>query len=112
MKRTSPLARSMAFHKAKGHYVSKTERYNPFSKRLNDLYGFIDMVVMDDQMGLLGVQVTTTKNMNARLAKIRSIPESTVWLNKGLRIQVEGWALQGPRGGRKTWHLTMGEITL
>ncbi len=76
------------------------------------MYGFIDLVVMDEHRGLLGVQVTTTSNMWSREQKIRSLPEATAWLNKGLRIRIEGWSKKGARGKVKHWELTTKDITL
>jgi hypothetical protein len=102
----------MAWHREQGHFIAKTEHWNHFSKRRNDLYGVFDAVVMDGYAGLLGIQVTSTPHISEREQKIRASKEATCWLTKGLRIQIEGWAKRGKRGERKAWTRTVRQITL
>ena len=103
----TPTARSLA-HLRKGAIAQVVERYNPHAKRRVDLFGFIDIVALDQGPGVLGVQTTTTDHISHRLAKLRDecAPQMECWLNRGNRIVIHGWAKRGPRGKRKLWTLT------
>lgn len=83
------------------------EKFNPWAGVRVDLFGFIDIVVLDDQFGLLAVQATSTDNAPSRVRKIVvDCKEAAVdWLSSGNRIEVWGWAKRGAQGTRKTWTL-------
>lgn len=108
----TPTARELAYCKAQGHLAHVVERWVPYTKRRLDVYGFGDLLVVDDKQGPILVQVTITRHMNARIAKIREQCREPAerWLDAGGRISVVGWAMQGPRGGRKMWTRSMVEV--
>lgn len=111
----SPTARSLAHLRKHGAIAAVVERYNSFSRKRTDLFGFIDIVALDDQPGVLGVQSTTVSNQSARVAKIQSQELAVAvrwWLRAGNRIVVHGWAKRGARGKRKTWTLAESPIFL
>ena len=103
----SPTARSLAYLRKRA-IAGVVERYNPHAKRRHDLFGFIDIVALDEWAGTLGVQTTTTDNISHRLDKLREecAGNMRLWLERGNRLVIHGWAKRGPRGQRKTWTLT------
>ena len=78
------------------------EHYNSFSRRRVDLFGFIDILCLKDDK-LLGIQTTSTGNINARVKKILANPIHRMWLDAGLLLEVQGWAKRGKRGKVKRW---------
>jgi hypothetical protein len=77
------------------------------ARRRIDLFGFIDLVALDGQPGVLGIQATSTGNAPARVTKIlEECTDAAIdWLASGNRIEVFGWGLRGARGKRKLWTL-------
>lgn len=125
----SPTQRSIAWLKAQGWQVARTEHWNSFAKIRQDVWGFADAlgchaqkiygqpiggepVFMQDENDIALFQFTTTPNMSAREAKIRASKEAAYWLRCGGKIYVYGWAKRGARGKRKVWTLTEREISL
>lgn len=106
----SPTARSLKYLRQQGMLAGVVERFNPGARCYNDLFGFIDIVVLDGAPGVLGVQTTTVSNQAARMTKITSDALAEPirrWLGAGNRIHVHGWAKKGPRGKRKTWQVSV-----
>lgn len=73
------------------------EKWNPFARVRQDLFGFIDIVCICPYRGILGVQTTVAGAVNKRLAKIKDEPRSQKWLNAGGHIVVHGWKKAGKR---------------
>jgi hypothetical protein len=69
-----------------------------------DLFGFIDVVAIKPGE-IIGVQVTTSSNLAARLRKSQALPNLAAWLAAGGKFQAHGWA---KRGGR--WHCRVVEV--
>lgn len=109
----SPTARTLAYVRQQGGLAQVVERWNQYARRRVDLWGFIDVLVLDDSPGVLGIQATTTGNVSHRLAKLREEcgPAMAKWLAAGNRLAVFGWSLKGARGKRKTWTLTERVVT-
>lgn len=99
----SPTQRSLAKLRKEGWFVAITERWNPWSKTRQDLFGFIDLLaIRGDET--LAVQTTSGTNVSARLEKIRGIQAASLWLESPSRkIVVHGWRKVGERGKRKLW---------
>jgi hypothetical protein len=96
---TSPTQRALAFCKDQGWTVQVVEKWNPWSRTRLDLFGVIDMVVLDGAGGgPLGVQVTSGSNVAARLTKSREEPRLQQWLASPARFEVWGY---GKRKKRK-----------
>lgn len=111
MAKISPTMRSLKYWKGQSNYVAKTEHWNAFAKVRQDLFGFADLVVLrKERHGILAIQTTSAKNINARETKIRSLPAAKQWLECGNQIIVEGWSKKGPRGKKKVWTRTEKEI--
>lgn len=102
----TPTARSLKALRDRGATPAKVEYFNPGTRRLHDLYGFIDIVALEPGVsGVLAIQTTSGSNVAARLAKIAQEARAGLWLACGNRIVIHGWRKGGPRGRRKTWAL-------
>lgn len=110
--KTSPTQRSLKKMRKDGWLCAVTEKWNPYAKVRQDLFGFIDVLcVRPDEM--VAVQTTSGDNVSARLAKLRSLPTVALWLSSPTRtIQVHGWAKRGGRGERKLWSCRVVDCTL
>jgi hypothetical protein len=80
------------------------ERWNPFAKIRQDLFG-ADILALKAGEPILVVQATTGSNHAARRAKLETEGFITLWKSAGAMIEVWSWAKQGPRGQRKTWQV-------
>lgn len=69
-------------------------RLGPPGRRI-DLWGCIDILVLDGLPGYLGIQACAGSGLAARIAKAREIPELRQHLAAGNRWQCWGW--------RETW---------
>lgn len=106
----SPTQRSLAKLRKDGWLVAITERWNPFAKIRQDLFGFVDLLAIKGDT-TLAVQTTSGDNVTARIAKIRALQSSSLWLESPNRkIVVHGWRKIGERGKRKIWECR--EVTL
>ena len=102
----TPTARTKKLLEADGYVVAIVEKWIPFSKppRRLDLFGFIDLLAMRPGE-LIGVQVTSTSNISARIHKIEQSPYRDWWVSTGSRLEVHGWSKKA-QGKRKIWTLT------
>lgn len=74
----------------KGYLVSNVEKYNSFTKRKSDLFGFVDLVAICKNE-TLAVQVTSKSNMSSRIRKIEESENLAMVLAANWRIVVHGW---------------------
>lgn len=103
----TPTQLSLKKLKEEGYYYKIVEHWNPFARIRQDLFGAIDILsVKITENGCLGVQATTTGNINSRVNKALSLPAIKAFVHAGNRFVVWGWAKRGPRGKRKVWTLT------
>lgn len=91
MAKPSPTSRTLDYCRNVGWTPAVTERWNPHAMIRQDLYGFLDLVVLDGKPGLLGIQATTQSNAAARMEKIQQEERAKKWLAAGLRVEVWGW---------------------
>jgi len=114
----SPTARSLRECRDRGWLAEVVERWIPQSRRRHDLFGCIDLVVLDGSPGVLGIQATSGANVAARVTKIRQMVDELgmphIWLARGNRIEVWGWRkLAKPvPGTRRRWDLRVVEVHL
>lgn len=101
----SPTQRSLQECKRRGWPAYVTEKRIPKVHILKDAFGFGDILAIDDQPGSVLIQCSSSDHTADRTAKILSIPTAKLWLERGNRILVWGWAKQGPAGKRKLWRL-------
>lgn len=126
---SSPSSRSLKHLREKGWQVAMVEKWNPYARIRQDVWGFADAVgciteladgeckndwpqprIAFSQFSLF--QFTSTPNMAAREAKIRASKEAAYWCKCGGKIYLLGWAKRGPRDKRKVWTLTEREIQI
>ena len=92
----SPTQRSLKWLRELGYTAVITERWNPFARIRQDLFGIVDVLAVA-RGETLAVQCTSAKNVSARVKKI-AVHESTPRLREaGWRIEVHGWT-KGKRG--------------
>lgn len=108
-----PTQRSMEFCRKEGMLAGVTERWNPHARIRQDLFGFIDLIVLDGD-GAIGVQATSGSNAAKRIHKIVDEPKARTWLENGQRIEVWSWRkIKLKRGGlRYRWDLDRRPVTL
>ncbi len=95
---TSPTQRALAFCKEQGWTVQVVEKWNAWAHIRQDLFGCIDLVVLDGAGGgPLGVQVTSGSNVSARLTKSRQEPRLQQWLASPARFEVWGYGKRKKR---------------
>lgn len=100
--KTSPTQRSLKLLRDRGYKVGVVEHWNAYVGIRQDLFGFIDLIAVKEGEPVLAVQTTSYANTSAREKKIRSIPESEVWLKAGGAIEVHGWK-HTPHGKVLRW---------
>lgn len=88
--KTSPTQRTLKYYRELGFKIGIVEHWNQFAKIRQDLFGFIDLVVLADNH-LYGVQTTSSANHAARVTKIFATPLARSWLNAGGEIVVMSW---------------------
>lgn len=108
----SPTQRSLAYCRDQGWAVQVVERWNPYAKIRQDLFGCIDIIACDGTGGgVLGIQATSGANHASRREKALAEPRLQKWLASPARFEVWSWSKQGPRGKRKLWTLRREAVT-
>lgn len=115
---SSPTSRTLAYFRDLGYTADIAEYHNTFSNKKKDLFGFIDIVAIGDGE-TIGIQATSTGNVNARIKKITQgseddlgIPKRALeWLNSGNLICVIGWKRYKKPVNRKLWRPTIKWLT-
>lgn len=97
-----------------GRCVDICEKYNHFSKKRIDLFGFIDIISLDPIKGVVAVQSTGPSGHSDHKKKILSCEFSLTWLECGGKIELISWRkLLKKRGGKqRIWVPRVEEITL
>lgn len=98
---SKPTQRTLDHCRRRGWHPAVVEKWIPQARRRSDLYGGIDLVVMDDQQGLLGIQATDGSSVSKRAEKLSALPLMIEWLRRGNRLEIWGWRkLKKKRGGK------------
>jgi hypothetical protein len=121
---SSPTVRTNKYYRDLGYTVDIAEHHNTFAGKKKDLFGFIDIVAIGHGE-TIGIQATSTGNVNARYRKITegflgkdkepdlTIPErALVWLESGNSIVVIGWKKYKKRVDNKLWRPTIRQVTI
>lgn len=87
---TSPTQRSLAYLREHYPLVQVVERWNPYAKVRQDLFGIIDIVAVDDH-NIVGVQTTSASHVSARIQKITDSPALPILRKAGIKVLVHGW---------------------
>ena len=102
----TPTARTLSELRRQGYTAAVVERWNPWARVRQDLYGFIDVLAIKaGANGVLAIQTTTSGNAPSRMRKAKNSPNLAIWLASGNFFEVWGWAKRGARNHRKIWTL-------
>lgn len=91
--KTSPTQRTLKEMRGRGYTCAVVERFNPFAKVRQDLYGFVDVLCVGNGE-TVAVQTTSGDNVASRVTKIGSdeLAEAVAACRKaGWKIVVHGW---------------------
>jgi len=110
----SPTERTLDECRKRGWLPCVVERVIPKTFTRKDVWGFGDLLAVDDQPGALLIQACVTGDISKRANKIREYcrHEALCWLKAGNRISVWGWAKRGAAGKRKLWTLKEYPVTM
>lgn len=87
---SSPTQRSLKFMRDQGYTAEVVERFNSFTKRRHDLFGFIDILCIKEGR-IVGVQTTSAGHISDRRKKILEHANLPAVLSSGIRVIVHGW---------------------
>lgn len=88
-----------------GDTAEVVERWNPYARVTQDLFGFVDIVSLRMPLAaIVAVQCTSSGNLSKRVDKIigECGVEAKKWLSCGGRIEAWGWRKILSRG-REVW---------
>jgi hypothetical protein len=87
---TSPTQRTLQHLREAGYpLVQVVERWNPYARVRQDLFGIIDVVAVGAD--IVGVQTTSASNFAAHLKKITDSEALPVLRKAGVRVLLHGW---------------------
>ena len=87
---SSPTQRTLAHLRKLGYpLVQVVERWNPYARIRQDLFGIIDVVAVGED--IVGVQATSYSNVTSRVTKITESAALPVLRKAGIRVVVHGW---------------------
>ena len=87
---SSPTQRTLAHLRAAGYpLVQVVERWNPYARIRQDLFGIIDVVAVGAD--IVCVQATSGSNVSKRVAKITESEALPILRKAGIRVLVHGW---------------------
>ena len=86
----SPTQRSKAHMEAQGYTVAIVERWNPYARIRQDLFGFVDLLCIGNGE-TVAVQATSGSNVASRVKKIAEHENVGAVRNAGWKIWVMGW---------------------
>lgn len=90
MSKVTPTQRSLKHLRKAGYLVAITERWNPFAKIRQDLFGVIDLLAVKDGE-TLGVQTTSMSNVSARIKKFAESEHVPKLRDAGWKLEIHGW---------------------
>lgn len=93
----SPTQRSLKLMREENYTCQVVEHWVPGAKVRRDLFGFIDILCLHPEGGVVAVQTTTSSNMAARRQKILNHDNLPVVQAQGWRVELHGWQK------RKVW---------
>lgn len=87
---TSPTQRSLKHLRDLGYpLVQVVERWNPYAKVRQDLFGIIDVLAVGDD--IVAVQTTSGSNVSARITKMQESVALPILKKAGIKVIVHGW---------------------
>ena len=92
----TPTQRSLKLMRDRGYVCEITERWNPFAKIRQDLFGFGDVLCLGNNE-IIMVQTTSLSNITSRMKKIADHDNVGAVRKAGVRILVHGWGKKGTK---------------
>ena len=86
----SPTEKSLKYLRKQGYTAVVTERWNPFARIRQDLFGIVDILCLKPGE-TLAVQCTSDSNVSSRVAKIAEHENTPKLREAGWRLWVMGW---------------------
>ncbi len=86
----TPTARTLAYLRKVGLRADVVERWIPHINQRKDLFGIIDILVIDSHR-ILGIQATSGSNHAARAKKALASENLRPWLESGSGFSVWSW---------------------
>jgi hypothetical protein len=116
----SPTQRTIRELKNNGRRCAIVEKWNPYVGThgiRQDLFGIIDIISLDPERGVIGVQCCSGSGFNKHYKKITEehAQETIDWLSTpGTALEIWGWRkLKAKRGGKAmVWRPRIKEITI
>lgn len=99
----SPTQRTLEHLRKTYPLVTVVERWNPYARIRQDLWGIADVVAVGDH--ILAVQTTSASNLSARVKKITDSEALPILRKAGIRVVCHGW-------GKKKGKWTLREVDL
>lgn len=107
---SSPTSRALKDARQLGWTAAVVERWNQYARVRQDLFGFIDILCVHPELGVLGIQACADGSHAARRDKILAHENLPTVLRAGIKVEVWSYGLRGARGKRKLWELRREEI--
>jgi len=103
-KKLSYTQRTLRECRARGYICDKAEKFNayagPFGRR-EDLFGFIDIIILDPQKGIVAIQSTGPSGHAQHRKAILENEFALEWLKCGGKIEIWSWRkLLKHKGGK------------
>jgi hypothetical protein len=98
----SPTQRALAHLRRLGYQARVVERWNPFARVRQDLFG-ADVLALKAGAPVLAIQVTTGAHVSARRRKLQENGCAALWKSAGATVEIWSWTKTGPRGRKKMW---------
>lgn len=98
----SPTQRTLDHFRRLERPVWIVERWIPRARKRIDLFHMFDLVALDGEQGILGLQPTSRGNVSARKNKILDCEYLEPWFEAGNRVEVWGWG-KVKRKGREVY---------
>ena len=94
----SPVQRTLKYLRDHGYTAEKTEHFNFYAKKRQDLFGFIDVLAVKDEH-LLALQVSDGAHHAGHTSAIKALPVARQ-LVFHMDVEIWSWSKRGRRGKR------------
>lgn len=86
------INRTVKWLREKGCIAENVEKYSSYTKRRRDLFNFIDVIAVDPEYGVIGIQVCRSTDFQQHVRKLKNVVNDNLltWL-KHADVQLWGW---------------------
>lgn len=100
----SPTQRSLALLRSRGYTCAVVERWNPYARIRQDLFGCIDILAVGGKDRTIAAQACSYGDVSKRVAKIANAEALPAMQASGWEIVVQGWRkVRGRWECREVW---------